>query len=66
MFYCVVAYFKPNFSSIAHSDKKLWIVKVWKLDVCGRPFFANPIANRVYVLQGLETRMKISRRMYII
>jgi len=43
MFYDVLTYLKPNFNSTAHLDGKLWIVKVWKLDVCGRPLFANPV-----------------------
>ena len=47
MFYFVVAYFKLNFNSIAHSDGKLWIVKLWKLDVCGRLLFANPVTYKI-------------------
>ena len=33
----------PNFKSVACTNLKLWIVKVGKLDVCGRPLFANPV-----------------------
>ena len=33
----------PNFKSVACANLKLWIVKVGKLDVCGRPLFANPV-----------------------
>jgi len=35
----------PNFKSVACANLKLWIVKVGKLDVCGRPLFANPVTN---------------------
>jgi len=40
MFYSVLAYFN---NLIAHSDEELRIVKIWKLDVCGRPLFTNPV-----------------------
>jgi len=38
MFYCVLAYNWPNVKLIAHSDRKLWIFKLWKLDVWKTPF----------------------------
>jgi len=47
MFYCVLAYFKPNFNPISYIDEKLWIIKVGKLDVSGRPLFANPVTYKV-------------------
>jgi len=33
----------PNFNALAVSNLKLWISKISKLDVCGRPLFANPV-----------------------
>ena len=36
------------FNSIAFTNLKLQIVKVGKLDVCGRPLFASPITDVVY------------------
>ena len=33
----------PNFKAMAVFNVKLWVVKVSKVDVCGRPLFANPV-----------------------
>jgi len=42
----------PYFKSIAFTNLKLQIVKVGKLDVCGRPLFANLVANVIYYDQS--------------
>ena len=46
----------PNFKSIALSNLTLRIVKVGKLDVCGRPLFANPVT---YIQWSCESLYKL-------
>jgi len=52
IFYYILACFTPNFVSIAYSYWELWIIKVWKLDVCGRPLFANLVTYGVEIFLG--------------
>ena len=41
--HCGFRYTRENFSLIAHSQMKLCLFKVAKLDACIRPLFANPV-----------------------
>ena len=57
----------PNFKAMAVFNLKLLITKVDKLDVCGRPLFANPVTNIVvlhiitYKVQQHESLCKYIR-----
>jgi len=49
MFYCVLAHLKPNFNPIVHSDGKLWIVKVRKMNMFEDPFHKSGHIWHAYI-----------------
>jgi len=45
----------PNFKGMAVFNLTLLIVKVIKLDVCGKPLFANPVLHAYLAVLQLST-----------
>ena len=40
---------EQNFKLVSSLSTKVWSFKFIELDVCGRPFFANPVTYNTYV-----------------
>ena len=60
MFSYFIAFFWPNLNPIALSDGKLWIIKVRKLDVCGRPLFVNLVTYIYYLTAEKKWLLRIN------
>jgi len=48
----------PNLKAIPLPNLMFWFSKVGKLDVCGRPLFANPVTYDLYI--GLLTLYEVA------